>query len=149
MKPMRRHFVSILLFISSGFALAGPQEDALQVLQKWTKAFTDSDVDTIVSLYAPSALFFGTGSKTLVTAPSDIRAYFERALLNEKPRSAALREHSVLVLSDTAVVVTGLDIVTGVRDGNATTSYGRVTFVVEKRGAVWQIVHFHRSAVPN
>jgi hypothetical protein len=26
---------------------------------------------------------------------------------------------------------------------------GRVTFVVAKRASDWQIVHFHRSAMPN
>ena len=50
--------------------------------------------------------------------------------------------------SDDAVLVTGLDTVTGVRDGTPTSAVGRVTFVVAKRGADWQIVHFHRSAMP-
>jgi hypothetical protein len=45
---------------------AGPKEDALAVLHKWAKAFADSDVDAIVALYAPDALFMGTGSKTVV-----------------------------------------------------------------------------------
>jgi len=25
---------------------------------------------------------------------------------------------------------------------------GRVTFIIEKRGGAWQILHFHRSAIP-
>ena len=50
-------------------AVAGPKEDALQVLEKWTKAFSDSDVDGIVKLYAADTLFMGTGSKTLVSFP--------------------------------------------------------------------------------
>jgi hypothetical protein len=129
-------------------ALAGPKEDALQVLEKWTKAFSDSDVDGIVNLYAAETLFMGTGSKTLVTTSSEIRTYFERALLNNRPRGATLGEHSVVVLSDTAVMVTGLDSVTGVRDGKPYSNNGRVTFVIAKRGALWQIVHFHRSAMP-
>jgi hypothetical protein len=54
-----------------------------------------------------------------------------------------------MVVSDTAVVVTGLDTVTGVRDGTPISSNGRVSFVVAKRGSDWKIVHFHRSAMPN
>ena len=54
-----------------------------------------------------------------------------------------------IILSDTAVVITGLDTVTGVRDEKPFSAVGRVTFVVAKRGADWQIVHFHRSAMPN
>ena len=128
---------------------AGPREDALQLVEKWTRAFTESDVDGIVRLYAPDALFLGTGSKTLVTKPDDIRKYFEAALLSNRPRGATVGEHAVMVLSDTAVVVTGMDTVTGTKDGATFSAKGRVTFLVARRGTEWQIVHFHRSAMPN
>ncbi len=130
-------------------AIAGPREEALQVVQNWTKAFTESDVDGIVKLYAHDALFFGTGSKTLVTKTEDIRKYFEAALLTNRPRSAIVGDHSVSVLSDTAVAVTGLDTVTQTKDGKVLSANGRTTFVVAKRNTGWQIVHFHRSAMPN
>ncbi len=132
----------------SSTAIADPKEDALQVVEKWTKAFTDSDVDGIVKLYAPDSLFLGTGSKTVVTRPEEIRKYFEQALLSNRPRGAKVGDHSVMVVSDTVVVVTGLDTVTGVRDGTPFSADGRVTFVVAKRGSDWQVVHFHRSAMP-
>ena len=146
---MRELMISVLLFASlCPTAIAGPKEDAVQVVEKWAKAFTDSDVDAIVKLHAPDALFMGTGSKTVVVKSEEIRTYFERALLSNRPRGATLDTYSVTVLSDTAVVVTGLDTVTGVRDGKPTSANGRVTFVIAKRGSDWQIVHFHRSAMP-
>ena len=129
-------------------AIAGPKEDALRVVEKWTNAFTNSDVDGIVKLYAPDALFLGTGSKTVVTRPEEIRKYFEQALLSNRPRGAKVGDHSVMVVSDTVVVVTGLDTVTGVREGTPYSADGRVTFVVARRGSDWQVVHFHRSAIP-
>jgi uncharacterized protein (TIGR02246 family) len=147
---MREMLIAIAFFVSlSSSAIAGPKEDALQAVEKWAKAFTDSDVDGIVKLYAPDALFLGTGSKTVVVTPEGIRKYFEQALLNDRPRSARLDSSSAMVVSDTAVVVTGLDTVTGVRNGNPISANGRVTFVLGKRGPDWQIVHFHRSAMPN
>jgi uncharacterized protein (TIGR02246 family) len=147
---MRVLLVAVALITSlCSTAIAGPQEEALQVLEKWTKAFTDSDVDGIVKLYAPDALFLGTGSTTVVTKPEGIRTYFEQAFGRIKSPSANLGDHSVMVLSDTVVVVTGLDTITGVRDGTPLSANGRVTFVVAKRGSDWQIVHFHRSAMPN
>ena len=146
---MRAFFVVALVASLSSAATAGPKEEALQVLEKWTKAFTDSDVDGIVKLYAPDALFLGTGSKTVVVKPEAIRNYFEAALLNNRPRGATLGDYAAMTLSDTAVVITGLDTVTGVRDGTPFSARGRVTFVVAKRGSDWQIVHFHRSAMPN
>jgi uncharacterized protein (TIGR02246 family) len=146
---MRNLLVIVTLFAAlCTTAVAGPKEDALQVLEKWTKAFADSDVDGIVKLYAADTTFMGTGSKTVVVKSDEIRKYFEQALLNNRPRGATLGSYSAMVLSDTSVVVTGLDTVTGVRDGTPYSANGRVTFVVAKRGPEWQIVHFHRSAMP-
>lgn len=147
---MREMLTAIAFFVSiCSNAFAGPKEDAFQVVEKWAKAFTDSDVDGIVKLYAADALFLGTGSKTVVVTPEGIRKYFEQALLNDRPKGARLDSNSLMLVSDTAVVVTGLDTVTGVRNGTAYSSSGRVTFVIGKRGPDWQIVHFHRSATPN
>jgi uncharacterized protein (TIGR02246 family) len=140
-------FAAALITLHCSTAIAGPPEEALQVVEKWTKAFTESDVDGIVKLYAPDALFFGTGSKALVTKPDEIRKYFERAL--SSGRVERKLDHSVMVLSDTVVVVTGLETVTGVRGGKPFSATGRVTFVVAKRGSDWQIAHFHRSRLPN
>jgi uncharacterized protein (TIGR02246 family) len=121
---------------------------AMHVVERWATAFKESNVDAIVSLYAPDASFFGTGSKTLVSTPAQIRSYFETGLQRDKPRGAELREPSVRVASDDVVIITGLDSVSGTKDGSVYHAEGRVTFVVEKRGADWQIVHFHRSAMP-
>jgi uncharacterized protein (TIGR02246 family) len=147
---MRKLLVAVALLASlCSTAIAGPKEDAFQILEKWTKAFTDSDVEGIVKLYASDAVFLGTGSKTVVVKPEEIRTYFEQALLSNRPRGATLNSHSAMVLSDTVVVFAGLDTVTGVRDGKPFGANGRVTFVVAKRSSEWQIVHFHRSAMPN
>jgi uncharacterized protein (TIGR02246 family) len=145
---MRLFLCGFILMASILTAAADSKTDALQVIDRWAKAFSASDVDAIVKLYAPDALFMGTGSKAVVTKPEGVRTYFEAALLNNRPRAATLNSYESMVLSDNAVLVTGLDTVTGVRDGNPTSASGRVTFVVAKRGADWQIVHFHRSAMP-
>ena len=149
MRPLVFAVAYALLASLCSTAIAGPKEDALQVLDKWTSAFTDSDVNGIVKLYAPDAVFLGTGSKTVVVKPEEIRTYFEQALLSNRPRGATLNSHSAMVLSDTVVVFVGLDTVTGVRDGKPFSANGRVTFVVAKQGSEWQIAHFHRSAMPN
>ena len=136
------------LLVWARTAVAGPEEQALDVLQRWTDAFAASDVDAITKLYAPDALFMGTGSPSVVTDPAGIRRYFEEALLTRRPRAAPMTGRHVLVLSDEAVLVTGLNDSTGVLDGKAFSNPGRVTFVIAKRGPDWRIVHFHRSAAP-
>jgi uncharacterized protein (TIGR02246 family) len=145
---MHRLLIAVALFASlCSTAIAGPREEALQVVEKWSKAFTESDVDGMVKLYAPDALFFGTSSKALLTKPDEIRKYFERAL--STGRVDRKLDSSVMVLSDTVVVVTGLETVTGVRGEKPFSGTGRVTFVVAKRGSDWQVAHFHRSRLPN
>ena len=138
----------VLLVVLASPVFAGPEEDALRVVESWAAAFNASDVDAIVALYAPDAMFLGTGSRNVVLETAEIRQYFERALLTDRPRGAELLSRSVMTLSDGAVVIAGLDMTTAVRDGKTISSPGRVTFVVAKRGAEWKIVHFHRSGMP-
>lgn len=128
--------------------LADPKGEALAVLDQWTNAFAASDVDAIVKLYAPDALFMGTGSRTVVTNSASIRQYFQDAILTRRPRAAPISSSNVMVLSDTAVLIAGLNTSTGVLDGQTFSNPGRVTFVIAKRGSDWKIVHFHRSAMP-
>lgn len=138
----------VLMAALAAPVMAGSEEDALQVVAKWAAAFNASDVDAIVALYAADAMFVGTGSRSVVLKTAEIRQYFERALLTDRPRGAVLESRSVMALSNDVVVITGLDTTTAVRDGKAISSPGRVTFVVARRGGAWKIVHFHRSAMP-
>ena len=113
---MRNLWIAISLLVSlSTSSIAGPADEALQVAQRWTKAFTEADVEGIIGLYEPDALFMGTRSKTVVTTPEGVRKYFEAA----RPRTAKVLEQSTAILSDMAVVIPGLDVVTGTRDGRA------------------------------
>ena len=139
---------AIALCAPAAPVLADSGDEAMQLVERWVKAFTASDVDGITQLYAADATFIGTSSQAVLATPADIRRYFERALLNNRPRSAMLGEHVVTEVADGTVVVTGLDTVTSVRNGVPTSARGRLTFVIAKRGADWRIVHFHRSALP-
>ena len=146
---MRAFILAILIAaLHSSIGTAGPKEDALAVLEQWTRAFAASDVDAIVALYSTDALFMGTGSKAVVTEPAAIRKYFEDAILTRRPRAAPIGSSEVMVLSDDAVLVAGLNDSMGVMDGKPFSNPGRVTFVIAKRGSEWKIVHFHRSAMP-
>ena len=146
---MRAFLSTVVLLISlSSTAIAGPREEAMQVVEKWTSAFTNSDVDGIVKLHAADVVMIGTGSKALITSPDGVRKYFEGVFRSGK-YSPALGEHSVLQISDTTVVVAGFDTIVGVAADKPVNLTGRDTFVIAKRGADWQIVHFHRSATPN
>ena len=129
------------------FATADPKVEALQVLAKWIQAFNASDIEGIVSLYAPDALFIGTGSKEVGSTPEYFRKYFQ-SLKRDMPRGAKLDSYSTMELSSTVVLVSGMDTVSGTKDGATFHRPGRTSFVLVKREEKWQIVQFHRSAVP-
>ena len=124
-----------------------PKDNALLVLAKWVQAFNSSDIDGIVSLYAPDALFIGTGSKEVGTNPEYFRTYFQ-SLKRDMPRGAKLESYSALELSSTVVLISGMDSVSGNKDGVLFHRPGRVSFVIVKRDDKWQIIQFHRSAMP-
>jgi uncharacterized protein (TIGR02246 family) len=145
---MRKILSAITLLASISLAHAGPKEDAYQVVEKWSKAFTDADLDGIAKLYAPDVLMIGTFGKAVMTKPEQIRKYFDVALNTDKPRTAKLNSSEALVVDDNTVVIAGFDTITGVKDGQPTVGMGRVTFVVAKRGSDWMIVHLHRSPLP-
>lgn len=142
---MRTFLTMVMLMSSISLAQAGPKEDAQQVVAKWSKAFTDGDVDAIARLYAPDALMIGTLGKAVLTKPEQIRQYFDVALNRDKPRTASLDSSEALVIDDNTVVIAGFDTVTSTKDGQQIVAKGRVTFVVARRGADWLIVHLHRS----
>jgi uncharacterized protein (TIGR02246 family) len=141
----------IAAWLATGLAVAAraaPVDEAVAVVERWAAAFTASDVDAIAALYADDATFFGTSSAAPLTTNAAIRGYFERSLLNNRPRAAALDERLATEIAGGTVVVTGLDTVTSTRGGERVSTRGRVTFVLAKRAEAWRIVHFHRSALP-
>ena len=122
---------------------------ALAVVSQWFDAFAENDVERIIDLFAEDALFFGTGSKALAQGKLAIRLYFEWALLTHRLRDSVSGLLSTLTLSEDAVVVTGLDRLSSPLPTLPFKAEGRLTFVVAKRCETWQIVHLHRSALPD
>ena len=145
-----RNFLSVLALLAAvSMAQAGPKEDASQIVENWSKAFVDADLDGIAKLYAPEATMIGTFGKVVMTKPEQIRKYFEAAMLNSRPNNVTLQSTETLVVDDNTVVLSGLDNISGVmKDGQPYSSLGRVTFVLAKRGPDWRIIHLHRSPLP-
>jgi hypothetical protein len=76
--------LAIMLFITVPVTvIAGPKEDAYQIVEKFERAFDASDVQGIVNLFAPDAVFLGTVSALLEVwmasrTDADIRRVFAR-----------------------------------------------------------------------
>ncbi|MGE0700627.1 MAG: SgcJ/EcaC family oxidoreductase [Hyphomicrobiaceae bacterium] len=121
---------------------------ALRLLEQWTEAFNQSDVDKIVSLYAKDAVFFGSGTDSIVDQMDGIEEYFRSALLGNKPCTTEMLSYRVRLASDDVVLVVAVDRNTGLKNGSLVGNIGRVTFVMAKQDSEWKIIHFHRSRMP-
>ena len=145
---MRRLLFAVALTMMVPISVtAGPQEDAFQVVEKFNKAFDASDVQGIVNLFAPDAVFLGTASPKLATKTDEINAYFQ-AIKTDTPRTLVIGEYSTIVLSDSAVVFAGMDQFSSTKDGKRIDLPARFTLVIAKGDQGWRISHSHSSARP-
>ena len=147
-----RFRVSLVLIALAWSALvhAGPKEDALAAYDKFFALFTTGNQNQLAALFAPDALFYGTGSADVVTTPEGVVAYFTEALSAARGETRARSfESTALVLSDNVVAISGKWQSERTLNGKMTTAGpSRVTVVVQKRGDRWLIVQFHNSPTP-
>ena len=123
-------------------------KEALDVVELWSSAFTQSDVDTVMSLFAPDAVFLGTSSKNIVTTTAGIRQYFENSLVGNKRYISELSNSVIDELSDDVVVITSLNKISIIENHRTEIASGRLSIVLRKNQGTWKIAHFHRSAMP-
>jgi hypothetical protein len=132
-------------------AFAGPKEDAQEIFEKFLTNYTAADLDGVVGLFWPDALVWGTQLPNLATTPEGVRDYF-KPLNERKPneRTAALAgTPSVLVVSDSAVLISGMWQVESMVDGKRVVSAPlRVSVAITKRGDRWLMSQFHNSPRP-
>lgn len=146
---LRRLCFVLLVLAMPGSALAGPREEAEAVFQRFLTAFTAAQVDGILDLFWPDALFFGTGMAELGTTPSAIASYFEpmRRRRPDERQATAIRLTS-LEVSDSVALVSGLWQAASVVNGQPRATPLRVSLAVTRRGDQWRIAQFHNSARP-
>ena len=150
---MTRRLILIVACLAFPFsAFAGPKEEAQAVFDNFLTEFTAANVDGVVGLFAPDALVWGTTMRDLATTPEAVRQYFS-GMSKFKPnqrKASAIKPYSALVLSDNAVLVSGMWQVEQVVDGKPTVGAPlRISITVVKRGDRWLIAQFHNSPRPN
>ena len=145
-----RFAAASLLLLAFAPAIAGPKEDALAAYLKFFELFTTDNHDQLVTLFAPDALFYGTGSVEVVTKPEEVRRYFVAALSGKRGTTKATPfAQTALELSDTVVAISGKWQSERTLDGKMVTAGpSRNTVVMQKRGDQWLIVQFHNSPTP-
>jgi uncharacterized protein (TIGR02246 family) len=124
-------------------ASAGPPEDVAAALDRWASAFNANDVDTLMKLYTPDAVFVGTTGSTLIEGNDGIRKYFSRLEKSGDKVSIGIRK--IVVLDDNVAYVTGFNEFTASRNGETRKSPTGFTMVLVKGGNEWLIAHQHSS----
>jgi uncharacterized protein (TIGR02246 family) len=122
--------------------------DARELAERWSSAFTQGDVNALMALFTPEAVFFGTSSKALVVGTDGIRNYFESSLLGAKRYVSLLTDIHVTTLSNDVAIIAALNKITITENNHTDDLMGRLSIAARKREGLWKIEHFHRSALP-
>jgi uncharacterized protein (TIGR02246 family) len=151
MKARHRVLALTLLVLTAAANAQGTAASATAQVEaataRWIDAFNRRDIDAIVALYAPDAVFFGTSSPVLRDKPALVREYFQGLTRLGADARNAVGEHRVQLLGNVALN-SGYYTLTRQQDGKQTASPARFTFVYQRRGGQWLIVAHHSSALP-
>jgi len=138
--------LALTLSPSDLFAQSNAQQAAHDMFARFLSAMTNADVPTVTSLFTEDALFWGTGSKSLVTDPAGVLAYFT-PVGNNTPGQTLCRalDYSVEVISDDLALLSGMwEVVPPGQEGRTL----RLSMAVARHNDEWKIIQFHNSAVP-
>lgn len=140
-------FLLLAAVISSGMTFADATDGAELVFEKFFTSFTNADPDSIASLFSEDALFWGTGSQSLVMTTGGIRSYFS-GMRNRTPGQvvASAADISILPLNENQAMISGTWQV--ISQGQSEGTLLRVSAVVSNLNGEWKIVQFHNSRVP-
>jgi uncharacterized protein (TIGR02246 family) len=159
---MKRHtilsfsFVLVLCLSVAPIAMAASaEEEVLQVMTNFTKAANSSDLELMSSLYwhSPKTTVFQpvTGYPFLYQGWEQVEIWWKDSLGSPKGTIVLSTYHpQVTMLGDNAAVITYYQNTTinPPLAKEQTVSQYRVTWVVQKIGGKWLIVHGHASALP-
>jgi uncharacterized protein (TIGR02246 family) len=138
--------LAILPLVGMGAGQQDIEQEVADAAMAWVEAYNSRDEARITALYAPDALFWGTRSSTIASRPEQVARYFQESVRNPKLR-VRIDDRHIRVHSHVGVCA-GTYTVTDVKDGKEVATPGRFTFVFEKRGERWLIVHHHSSRMP-
>ncbi|WP_019142994.1 DUF4440 domain-containing protein [Noviherbaspirillum massiliense] len=130
----------------------GPAPDASKAevaaaTRQWVEGMTRHDIDSVVALYDPEAVLWGTRSPTLRDNPAKVREYFNILRTVPPTYKVDLGEQRIRVYGPIAIN-TGTYTFSEVRDGKEIVRPARFSFVYRHVNGRWLIVDHHSSAMP-
>lgn len=117
--------------------------------QHWASAFNAGDLPTLLALYDPAAVLWGTTSAVLIDTPEGIAAYFQRTFAARPAPRVQMGEARVRLLGDGVALCSGaytLHLSSGA--GGPCAMSARFSFAYRHSGGHWLIVDHHSSLSP-
>jgi uncharacterized protein (TIGR02246 family) len=143
------------LYVTPSANAASAEEEVLQVMTSWFKAFNTNNADLMTSLYwnSPKTTAFGPGADSALLGQGwDLNAEGWKSSFKQ-PIGTYVNSPSHIqatILTDNVAIITGYNTST-YNDPTTkaqTISQVRGTFIVQKIGGKWLIVHEHSSMLP-
>jgi uncharacterized protein (TIGR02246 family) len=130
-------------------AWAGPADEIRARLQQWLDFQNAENADGLAGLYDENARLFSTGgSEKPLDGRDAIRAYFAQIFKHGHSSVALDHDDDIQLLGDVAIDTGYYHFDTVDTNGQPLKLFARYTFVVEKKGSLWTIIHHHSSRVP-
>jgi hypothetical protein len=143
----------LCLYVTPSANAASAEEEVMQVMNNWIKAFNTNDTELMSSLHwiSPSLSKFGPGKgAAFLTQGESIADWKSTFALPVGTFMNSLHNPQVTMLSDNIAIITMYNNQTYTDQTTKVQTVGlyRGTFVVQKIGGKWLIVHEHSSALP-
>lgn len=144
---MLRGLLVAALAVLSAPCWGGPVEEAGAALDRWAAAFSANDTDAVAKSYAEDAVLIPVYATSIDYGRSAIIHHFVSRLAGSGNK-VVISERRLTILSDNAVLATGLAEFTVHQNSKIEKVPSRFTFVVVKRDGGWLLAHQHTSMIP-
>jgi hypothetical protein len=125
--------------------MTGPRTpvSADAAIQLWIERFNTRDPAQIAALYSESATLLGTSKSRLYRGRAEILGYFTGGA------TVQLSEQIVQPLGEDTILSAGAYRFTRENNGEPVTTPARFSFVFQRHGDSWVVLHHHSSSNPD
>ena len=121
--------------------------EPLAAVQTWINAFNANDRESVIDLYAPDSVLWGTFAADLISTRAALVEYFDRAFESQPGPAVELQSSSVQAFGGFAVV-SGAYLLRFSVGGQLQFLPARFTFALAWQSSKWAIVTHHSSVTP-
>jgi uncharacterized protein (TIGR02246 family) len=147
-KALALSFVIAILSAAQGFA-QGAADEISALLERWATTYGSAESpDEMLRLYAPDAVFFGTGGQTPFLGAEEFGPYFGRQFGDFSARKVSFIDPVIRTYDGTATATGLYHFEVTTKAGDAVDAVLRFSFALHRGEDGWIIVQHHSSQIP-